>query len=81
MNLKLHLARAHTRREFFKHSGFGLGALALATLLHRDGFAASNPKSQIGKPSRAEAAALPREGKERHLPAHVRRAAATGFVR
>jgi hypothetical protein len=39
MNLKLHLARAQTRREFFKHSGVGLGALALTTLLQRDGFA------------------------------------------
>ncbi len=28
MNLKLHLARAQTRREFFKNSGIGLGALA-----------------------------------------------------
>jgi hypothetical protein len=27
MNLKLHLARAQTRREFFKHSGVGLSAL------------------------------------------------------
>jgi hypothetical protein len=46
MNLKLHLARAQTRREFFKHSGVGLGALALTTLLQRDGLpAARNPKS------------------------------------
>lgn len=37
MNLKLHLARAQTRREFFKHSGIGLGAIALTTLLHQDG--------------------------------------------
>jgi hypothetical protein len=37
MNLKLHLARAQTRREFFKNSGVGLGALALTTLLQQDG--------------------------------------------
>jgi hypothetical protein len=37
MNLRLQLARAQTRREFLKNSQAGLGALALATLLQRDG--------------------------------------------
>src|SRR5437879_1446454 len=37
MNLNWHLARAQTRRQFLKDSQAGLGALALAMLLGRDG--------------------------------------------
>jgi hypothetical protein len=45
MNLPLQLARAQTRRQFLKNCQTGLGALALASLLRRDGRAApaANP--------------------------------------
>ncbi len=45
MNLKLQLARAQTRREFFKNSGIGLGALALTTLLHQDSLRAAESRN------------------------------------
>jgi hypothetical protein len=41
MNLHLQLARAQTRRQFLKNTG--LGAIALASLLQRDGRAAAAP--------------------------------------
>src|SRR5262249_13133411 len=40
MDLRLQLARAQTRRQFLKNCQTGLGAIALATLLERDGHAA-----------------------------------------
>src|SRR5262249_51804528 len=40
MDLRLNLARAQTRRQFLKNCQTGLGALALAALLERDGRAA-----------------------------------------
>jgi hypothetical protein len=50
MNLHHQIARAHTRRQFLKGCQTGIGALALASLLERDGIAgdtavrsASNP--------------------------------------
>ncbi len=38
MNLRLELARVQTRRQFLKNTG--IGAIALASLLQRDGRAA-----------------------------------------
>ena len=43
MTLHFRHARAQTRRQFLKNCQTGLGALALATLLQRDGRAASAP--------------------------------------
>jgi Protein of unknown function (DUF1501) len=40
MNLRLELARAQTRRQFLKNCQTGIGALALASILRRDGRAA-----------------------------------------
>ncbi|HYG77810.1 MAG TPA: DUF1501 domain-containing protein [Planctomycetota bacterium] len=40
MNLRLDAARATTRRQFFKNTGFSLGAVALSGLLGRDAFGA-----------------------------------------
>src|SRR5690349_17051326 len=45
MNLRLELARAHTRRQFLKNCQTGIGALALASLLRRDGRAAPAPQA------------------------------------
>ena len=75
MNLHLQLAQAQTRRQFLKNTG--LGAIALATLLQRDGRAAPRQRQPVD----AEAAALRPEGQKRHLPAHVRRSAAARPVR
>src|SRR5262245_47328919 len=49
------LIRAQTRREFLKRSGLGMGSIALAWLLDRDGFASparrpANPKPDIRNP-------------------------------
>jgi hypothetical protein len=41
MNLRFLTAQAQTRREFFRNSQTGLGAIALASLLQRDGRAAA----------------------------------------
>jgi hypothetical protein len=43
MDLHLQRARVQTRRQFLKNCHTGLGALALATLLQRDGRAATAP--------------------------------------
>jgi hypothetical protein len=48
MDPKLAHARAITRRTFFRQSGLSLGALALGSLLEREGGAA--PRSAIGDP-------------------------------
>jgi hypothetical protein len=45
MDLNLQLARAQTRRTFLQHSTAGLGAIALASLLHRDGHAEEAKKA------------------------------------
>jgi hypothetical protein len=45
MDLQLQLARAYTRRTFLKHCQTGLGAIALASLLKRDGRAAPAPEA------------------------------------
>ncbi len=42
--LEMHRARVQTRRQFLKHSQTGLGAIALAMLLDRDGIAAAGAK-------------------------------------
>jgi hypothetical protein len=42
--------RARTRREFLKGSGFSLGAIALGTLLQREGQAAAGARPAAGNP-------------------------------
>lgn len=37
-----------TRRQFFSRTSSGIGAAALAALLERDGFAATNPAGRVG---------------------------------
>ncbi|MCS6862071.1 MAG: DUF1501 domain-containing protein [Abditibacteriales bacterium] len=65
MNLKLLLARAQTRREFFKRSGVGLGAIALATLLERDGVLANTQGARPPTPH-------PLAPKPPHFPAKAK---------
>jgi hypothetical protein len=48
MDLRLEKARAVTRRTFFRNSGLSLGALALGSLLQRDGLAAPQPSASKG---------------------------------
>jgi hypothetical protein len=48
MNLHLQLARAHTRRQFLQSTG--LGAIALATLLHGDSRGDDGRRDQPGGP-------------------------------
>jgi hypothetical protein len=46
MDPKLAHARAITRRTFFRQGGLSLGALALGSLLEREGLAAATPQSK-----------------------------------
>ena len=65
-----------TRREFLWQTGAGFTGLALTAMLAEDGFFAkvrAGRGRQLGDPLAPEAAALPRQGQERHLPVHVRR--------
>ena len=71
--------RAVTRRHFFRQSGIGLGALALASLLERR--RSRRRRRRRGGPLAPQAAALRAEGEERHLPVHGRRAVAARPVR
>ena len=45
MNLQQEYLKAVTRRHFFGQSGVGLGAVALASLLQRDGVAGPSVRS------------------------------------
>ena len=45
MNLQLELARAQTRRQFLKNTG--IGALAFAAILQRDGRAAASADNPL----------------------------------
>jgi hypothetical protein len=47
MNLHLHHARAQTRRQFLKQGTLGLGAIALAQMLEREGLAAPSAKNPM----------------------------------
>ncbi|HJT77090.1 MAG TPA: DUF1501 domain-containing protein [Gemmataceae bacterium] len=64
MNLHLQLARAQTRRQFLKHCQTGIGAIALASLLQRDGRAA-----EVTPPS----AAHPMTPRQPQYPAKAKR--------
>lgn len=48
--IKLEYKRLLTRRHFFKDCGIGLGSIALASLLDKDGMAAVNAQSAIKNP-------------------------------
>src|SRR5215470_9381719 len=50
MDLKMQLARAQTRRQFLKNCQTGLGAIALASLLRRDGRASPAPAAGSDNP-------------------------------
>ena len=62
------------RRWFLQQCGVGLGAAALADLL-------GDQTARRRQPAGTEAAALPGEGEERHLPVHGRRPEPPGTVR
>ncbi len=62
MDLQLQLARAQTRRQFLKNCQTGLGALALATLLQRDGYGIETAPSD----------AHPMAPKQPHFPPKAR---------
>jgi hypothetical protein len=64
MDLHLQLARAQTRRQFLKHCQTGIGAIALASLLQRDGRAA-----EVTPPS----AANPMTPRQPQYPAKAKR--------
>src|SRR5437867_331683 len=52
MDLRLEHARAITRRTFFRQAGLSLGAIALGSLLERDGLAApTGPDAQHPTPN------------------------------
>ena len=68
-----------TRREFLWEAGAGFTSLGLIDLLSRDGFlsrkasAADVAPRSTCQPAGRQAAPLPAQGQERHLPLHVRR--------
>ena len=81
------LLRAITRRHFFKQSGFGIGGLALSSLLDErllaqrcKSLAPREYADRLGQ-RRRQGAALRAEGQEHHLPVHGRRAVAARPVR
>jgi hypothetical protein len=63
MDLHLQLTRAQTRRQFLKHCQTGIGALALAALLERDGQAADKA---------ARTGANPMAPRKPHFPARAK---------
>ncbi|HEY1067036.1 MAG TPA: DUF1501 domain-containing protein [Pirellulales bacterium] len=65
MNLRLAHAQALTRRHFLRDSGLGLGGMALASLLGREGHAAA-PETPGGEPPHANESDLP------HFPAKAK---------
>ena len=73
-----------TRRKLLKTAGFGIGSLALGSLMAEDGFAATLAGAwAVGPngPSGAQIASLRAQGQEHHLPLHGRRPVPVGLVR
>ena len=75
-------ARAVTRRHFFRSGGLGIGAIALQSLLSRDGVLAqgASPRPQRIKSARAQASDDGTTSEAGHLSAHGRFAVAAGAV-
>src|SRR6266851_372807 len=49
MDLRMHVARALTRRQFLKHCQTGIGAVALASMMQREGRGADASPQAAGK--------------------------------
>jgi hypothetical protein len=71
LDLNLQRVRAMTRRQFLKHSQSGLGAIALAMLLDRDGRGAG--RTEVTGQSPSSAADNPMAPRPPHFPARAKR--------
>ena len=69
-----------TRRHFFSQCGVGIGQMALASLLNDGNLFAANAPS-LDNPLAPRPPHFPREGQERHLSVHGRRAQPARNVR
>ena len=74
------LNAAATRRDALRFAFGGAGSLLAAGLLH-ELCAADEVRGRLGRPARAQGAALPRQGQARHLPVHDRRRLARRYLR
>src|SRR4029078_3725155 len=73
LDLNLQRARAVTRRQFLKHSQTGLGSIALAMLMGREGRSEGADQSACSPGGLTAAADNPMPPRPPHFPARAKR--------